>query len=82
MIKEKNKHTNLDFYSASAYHQMGVPTYLFTPIFVISRTTGWAAHIFEQRLNKKLIRPVSEYVGPQPREYAPLGKRKNLEPKL
>jgi 2-methylcitrate synthase len=82
MIKEKNKHTNLDFYSASAYHQLGIPTYLFTPIFVISRTTGWAAHIFEQREYKKIIRPVSEYVGPQPRDYVPLGKRKKAEARL
>lgn len=82
MIREKNKHTNLDFYSASAYHQLGIPTYLFTPIFVISRTTGWAAHIFEQREYKKLIRPISEYVGPKPREYEPLEKRMKLEAKL
>lgn len=82
MIKEKNKHTNLDFYSASAYHQMGIPTYLFTPIFVISRTSGWSAHIFEQREHKKIIRPVSEYVGPEPREYVPLSKRKYSDPKL
>jgi 2-methylcitrate synthase len=47
MLKEKKMHANLDFFSASAYHQIGIPTSLFTPIFVISRTTGWAAHIFE-----------------------------------
>lgn len=82
MIKEKNKHTNLDFYSASAYHQLGIPTYLFTPIFVISRTTGWSAHIFEQRAYTKIIRPVSEYVGPQPRDYVPLNKRKKAEARL
>lgn len=82
MIKEKNKHTNLDFYSASAYNQLGIPTYLFTPIFVISRTTGWAAHIFEQREYKKIIRPVSEYIGPQPRDFLPIGKRKRAEAKF
>ena len=75
MLKEKNKYTNLDFFSASAYNQCGIPTYLFTPIFVISRTTGWAAHIFEQRLYSKIIRPVSEYVGPQPRDWVPIVRR-------
>jgi len=64
MLNEKKMHANLDFFSASAYNQLGIPTGFFTPIFVISRTTGWAAHIFEQRGNNKLIRPISDYVGP------------------
>lgn len=64
MWDEKKLFPNLDFYSASAYHMMGVPTPLFTPIFVMSRITGWAAHIFEQRKNNKLIRPSADYIGP------------------
>ena len=64
MINEKKIFPNLDFYAASAYHQCGIETSLFTPIFVISRTSGWAAHIFEQRKKNKLIRPNSKYIGP------------------
>ena len=64
MWDEKKIFANLDFYSASAYHFMGIPTALFTPIFVCSRITGWAAHIMEQRGNNKLIRPASDYTGP------------------
>jgi 2-methylcitrate synthase len=65
MLKEKGMFPNLDFYSASAYNQCGIETSLFTPIFVIARTTGWAAHIMEQRSNNKLIRPISDYTGPE-----------------
>lgn len=72
---EKKLFPNLDFYSASAYHLLGIPTPLFTPIFVMSRVTGWAAHIFEQRANNKLIRPTADYVGPGPRTYAPIDAR-------
>ena len=75
MMQEKNLFPNLDFYSASAYHLCGIPMQFFTPLFVIARTTGWAAHIFEQRANNKLIRPTSRYIGPEPRSYCPLSKR-------
>ncbi|MBW3567593.1 MAG: hypothetical protein KY410_06495 [Proteobacteria bacterium] len=64
MWDEKKIFPNLDFYSATAYHFMGIPTELFTPIFVMSRITGWAAHVMEQRANNRLIRPAAEYVGP------------------
>jgi len=70
MRREKKMFPNLDFYSASAYHFCGIPVELFTPIFVFARTAGWAAHIIEQRANNKLIRPLSEYIGPAPREIA------------
>lgn len=69
MKREKKMFPNLDFYSASAYHFCGIPVELFTPIFVFARTSGWAAHIMEQRANNKLIRPLSEYTGPSPRKY-------------
>ena len=75
MLKEKKMHANLDFFSASAYHQSGIPTNFFTPIFVISRTSGWAAHIIEQRANNKLIRPSSKYIGPQPMKFIPISQR-------
>ena len=76
MQKEKKLFPNLDFYSASAYHYAGIPTPLFTPIFVMARTTGWAAHIFEQRADNRLIRPSSEYIGPEPRPFVVLKDRK------
>lgn len=69
MRSEKKMFPNLDFYSASAYHFCGIPVELFTPIFVFARTAGWSAHIMEQRANNKLIRPLSEYIGPAPRQY-------------
>ena len=75
MWDEKKLFPNLDFYSASAYHFCGIPTAMFTPIFVISRVTGWAAHVIEQRENNRLIRPTSEYTGPAPREYVALADR-------
>jgi len=75
MWDEKRLFPNLDFYSASAYHFMGIPTYLFTPIFVCSRITGWAAHIIEQRVNNRLIRPAADYTGPDTRPYVPLSER-------
>jgi 2-methylcitrate synthase len=75
MLREKGLHTNLDFYSASAYHLAGIPTPLFTPLFVLSRITGWAAHIIEQRAHNRLIRPSAAYVGPAPRELVPIERR-------
>lgn len=71
---------NLDFYSASAYHQSGIPIKFFTPIFVISRTSGWAAHIIEQRADNKLIRPKSNYIGPPPKKYVDIKDR--MRPKF
>ncbi len=64
MWDEKKLFANADFFAASVYHFMGIPTYLFTPIFVCSRITGWAAHVMEQRANNKLIRPAADYIGP------------------
>ncbi|MBR2495095.1 2-methylcitrate synthase [Helicobacter sp.] len=75
MWEQKKLFPNLDFYSASAYHFMGIPTAYFTPIFIFSRTAGWLAHIFEQRGNNKLIRPSSEYTGPDNKTFVPMDKR-------
>jgi 2-methylcitrate synthase len=75
MRREKKLFPNLDFYSASAYHYCGIPTSLFTPIFVMSRITGWSAHVFEQRADNRLIRPTSIYTGPAPRAYIPIDAR-------
>lgn len=75
MRREKKLFPNLDFYSASAYHYCGIPTHLFTPIFVMSRITGWSAHVFEQRADNRLIRPSSEYTGPDARKFIPIDRR-------
>ncbi len=75
MWDEKKLFANADFFAASVYHFMGIPTYLFTPIFVCSRITGWAAHIMEQRANNKLIRPAADYIGPELQEWVAIGDR-------
>lgn len=75
MWDTKKLFPNLDFYSASAYHFMGIPTSYFTPIFIFSRTAGWMAHVFEQRSNNKLIRPTSEYTGPDNKAFVSIDKR-------
>ncbi len=75
MRREKKIFPNLDFYSASAYHFAGIPTPIFTPIFVMSRITGWSAHVFEQRADNRLIRPSSIYTGPDPRPYIAIDVR-------
>ena len=75
MWDEKKIFANADFFAASVYHFMGIPTYLFTPIFVCSRITGWAAHVMEQRADNKLIRPAADYVGPGLQNYVPIEKR-------
>lgn len=79
MRREKNLFPNLDFYSASAYHFLGIPTEMFTPIFVLSRVSGWAAHVFEQRSNNRLIRPGADYIGPDQQEFVALENRVSLE---
>ncbi len=75
MWDEKKLFANADFYAATVYHFMGVPTYLFTPIFVCSRITGWAAHVMEQRANNKLIRPAADYNGPELQAWVPIADR-------
>lgn len=75
MWREKKLFCNADFFHASAYHFMGIPTKLFTPIFVMSRVTGWAAHVMEQRADNRIIRPSADYTGPELRKVVPIAER-------
>ena len=75
MLQKKNLHANVDFYSATVYFSLGIPTDLFTPIFAISRTAGWTAHVLEQLADNRLIRPQSVYTGPKGLKVIPIEKR-------
>ncbi len=73
---ERQLYVNVDFYSASVYYTLGIPIELFTPIFAISRVAGWTAHVMEQLMDNRIMRPDSEYVGPRNQKYVPIDQRK------